>query len=92
MARVSKSQIVDEIAKSGIAKKEVNHIVDEFLKKIVERVKNGDEVVIVGFGTFKQKKFSEREGTNPQTKEKIKIPASITLGFKASDKLKEIVK
>jgi nucleoid DNA-binding protein len=47
MARVSKSQIVDEIA---------------------------------------------REGINPKTKEKIKIPASIALGFKASDKLKDIIK
>jgi DNA-binding protein HU-beta len=90
MAKISKTKLIEEIAKQGgVTKKEVNYVIDELLKKIVENVKNDNEVTIVGFGTFKPKINKARNGINPKTKEQIKILASRTIGFKASDKLKE---
>ena len=52
-------------------------------------LKAGDEVRLVGFGTFAAKKRAAREGINPLTKEAIKIPAKTVASFKAGSKLKD---
>ena len=93
MARIGKKELVKEVAKAlNISQKETQAVIDKTIEKIVEEVKKGNEVVFLGFGTFKQKVSKEKEGVNPQTKEKIKIPASKTIAFKASSKLKEVLK
>ena len=55
-------------------------------------LKDGNKVDITGFGKFEVKTRAAREGINPQTKEKIEIPASKIPGFKASKSLKDEVR
>ncbi len=54
-------------------------------------MKNGEEVRIPGFGTFKVSKRKERTGRNPATKQEIKIPAAIVPKFQASKALKDLL-
>ena len=49
-------------------------------------------LTLTGFGTFEVRQRQEREGVNPQTRQKIKIAATKTPGFSASSTLKEAVK
>jgi DNA-binding protein HU-beta len=53
---------------------------------------DGDKITLVGFGTFSVGERSQREGRNPRTGEKIKIPASKVVKFKAGKTLSEKVK
>ena len=93
MAKIGKKELVKKVAESlNISQKETQAVIDKTIEKIVEEVKKGNEIVFLGFGTFKQKINKEKEGINPQTKEKIKIPASKTIAFKASSKLREPLK
>jgi len=92
--RISKQEIIDQIYKdvkgdTRITKKEAKHIVDKLIEKIVENVKEDNQVSFLGFGTFRLKKVNEKEGINPQTGKKITIPAYKTIAFKASSKVKE---
>jgi len=93
MAKVGKKELVKKIAKElNLPQKEVQNVIEKTLETIVKEVKNGNEITILGFGTFKEKINKEKEGINPQTKEKITIPGSKTIAFKASSKLKEPLK
>lgn len=64
-------------------------IVTDVFQAISDSLANGDDVSIYGFGKFAIKQRDEREGINPQTKEKIKIDATKTISFKPSKSLKE---
>ena len=59
------------------------------LGSIVEGIKSGEKVQIIGFGTFEVKHRAERKGRNPKTREEITIPASKSVGFKPSASLKK---
>ena len=56
-----------------------------------DELAKGNDVAISGFGSFKVSKRAAREGRNPQTNEKIKIPARKAVTFKAGSALKDIV-
>ena len=66
---------------------------DELVAKAAQDagIKKGDKVSLVGFGTFSTVKRAAREGRNPQTNQKIKIPAATIPKFKPGKKLKEAV-
>lgn len=93
MAKTGKKELVKKVAEElNIPQKEAQQVIEKTIDVIVKEVKNGNEVTILGFGTFKEKINKAKEGINPQTKTKIQIPASKTIAFKASSKLKEIIK
>ena len=71
--------------------KDVEKAVSVLFDTIVEKVSEGEEIRIVGFGTFERHERKEREGVNPQTKEKITIPASKVPAFKAGKAFKDAV-
>ena len=54
-------------------------------------LKNGDNVAITGFGSFKVMKRKARRGRNPRTGKEIQIPASKTVKFTVGKALKEIL-
>lgn len=56
-----------------------------------DELAKGNDVAISGFCSFKVSKRAAREGRNPQTNEKIKIPARKAVTFKAGSALKDIV-
>lgn len=72
-------------------KRLADEALDAVLTSIIKGVKRDGKVQIVGFGTFEVKERAKRMGRNPKTKEPIEIPASKTVGFKASAALKSSV-
>lgn len=77
-------------AKAGISQKEADAAYDAFVATVVDALKAGDKVALVGFGTFELKEKPAREGINPATKAKIQIPASKAPAFKVGKSFKDI--
>ena len=87
---MNKTELVDAMAKkAGLSKKDTAAALDAFTETIAKTLKKGDKVQLVGFGTFEVGKRAAREGKNPQTGAKIKIPASKAPKFKAGKALKD---
>ena len=90
---MNKVELVAKVAEDlGFTKKDVTAVVDAVLDTVVDTVASGDDVKIVGFGTFSVTKRDAREGRNPQTGETIAIAASKTPKFKAGKSFKDAVK
>lgn len=89
---MNKNDLINEIATSaGITKKEAETTLNAMLENITRALKKGESATLVGFGTFSVSKRAAREGINPQTKEKIKIPAKNVVKFKAGKMLNSVI-
>ncbi len=89
---MNKSELIDSIATSAdISKADAGRALDATLEAITNTLKAGDQISLIGFGTFSVKDRAAREGRNPQTGETIQIKASKVPGFKAGKALKEAV-
>ncbi|WP_144391390.1 HU family DNA-binding protein [Pleionea sediminis] len=89
---MNKSELIDAIAAGAdISKAAAGRALDATLDSITESLRKGDQVALVGFGTFSVKQRAARTGLNPQTKEKIQIPAATVPAFKAGKALKDAV-
>lgn len=87
---MNKSELISVLSKkTGMTKKQGAEVVEAFVETVKETLKDGDKVSIVGFGTFEVRERAARSGINPQTKEKIEIPASKAPAFKAGKALKD---
>lgn len=86
---MNKNELIAKVnEKTGFkADKAVNALLDI----IVEALAKGDNVQILGFGTFETRERAARIGHNPQTGETIQIPASVTAAFKPGKALKAAV-
>ena len=90
---MNKGDLVAAVAKKAeLSKKDAEAAVDAFFASIKEALKKGDKVAVMGFGSFEVKKRAARQGINPLTKAKIKIPATKVPAFKAGKALKDAVK
>ncbi len=90
---MTKAELVGKIAnESGITKAQAEKAVDGFVSSVSGALSDGDNVTLVGFGTFSVGERAERQGRNPRTGEKIKIAASKVVKFKAGKSLSEKVK
>lgn len=72
-------------------KTEVERTLNSFMDVVSAQLAKGEEVALIGFGTFSVKKRQARDGRNPQTGETIKIAAATIPGFKPGSKLKDAV-
>ena len=89
---MTKADLITVVAqKTNLSKKDSDKAVAAVLDAITETLAAGENVYLVGFGTFEVKERAAREGINPRTKEKIIIPASKLPSFKAGKALKEEV-
>lgn len=89
---MNKSELIDAIAESAdLSKASATRALDAVVDTIVESLKSGDPVVLVGFGTFAVKDRAARTGRNPQTGAEIQIAAAKVPGFKAGKALKDAV-
>jgi len=89
---MNKADLISKIAmNSGLSKKDSEKALAAAIDAIVESLKAGEKVQLVGFGIFDVKERAARTGRNPKTKEAIKIPASRTPQFKAGKALKDAV-
>jgi DNA-binding protein HU-beta len=87
---MTKTELVDKLAKDlEISKKTANAAVDATLASIKESVCAGNAVTFIGFGSFKMVERTAREGRNPTTGKKIKIPAKKAVKFTAGKAFKE---
>lgn len=93
MANINKDALVDAIsAQTELSKKDIEVVIDMLTDKITEEIRGGNKVTLTGFGTFRVSDRAAREGINPQTKERIQIPAMRVPKFTAGKSLKEAVK
>lgn len=87
---MNKNEFIDRVADfADMNKAEAGRAVDAVFDAITEALKKGDDVRLVGFGTFSAAKRAAREGRNPRTGEKIQIKASIQPKFSAGKGLKD---
>ena len=92
MARRTKQEVVDSIAKkAGLSKTDADGALDAAISTIQEALSKGDEVALIGFGTFEVRKRAARTGRNPQTGAAIKIKAKKVLAFKPGKALRDAV-
>ncbi|MBL1378517.1 nucleoid-associated protein HU-beta [Zobellella iuensis] len=89
---MNKSQLIDKIADGAdITKAAAGRALDAFVDAITESLKEGDQVSLVGFGTFAVRERAARTGRNPQTGAAIEIAAAKNPAFKAGKALKDAV-
>jgi len=81
---MNKAELIEQIAKdAGLTKVQANDVLNSFTNAVVSSLKKGENVTLVGFGTFSVSQRSARNGRNPQTGEVIKIKARKLPKFKA---------
>ena len=89
---MNKSELIDAVALSAdISKAAAGRALDATIDTIADALRKGDQVTLVGFGTFQVKERAARTGRNPQTGEAIQIKAAKVPSFKAGKALKDAV-
>ena len=94
MGCVSKKEIINQICseRKGYKRDNVTNVVNDVFKHITIALARKDSVKLHGFGTFAMTKRAARVGRNPKTGDRIEIPERISLTFRPSKDLKEIIK
>ena len=90
---MNKTDLIEQIAAgAGLTKVDAKKALDATVAAIIDALKKGDKVQLVGFGTFAATEKPAREGINPATKQKITIAAKKVAKFKAGAELADAVK
>lgn len=63
-------------------------VINSLLSNVTESISNGETIQIAGLGKFSTNHRRERAGRNPQTGDKVNIPATISIKFAASKRFK----
>lgn len=89
---MNKTELIDVIATAAdLPKASAGRALDAVIDTITDTLTKGDQVALVGFGTFSVKHRNARSGRNPQTGATIQIAASTVPSFKAGKALKDAV-
>lgn len=93
---MNKTELTEALArKTDFTKADAQRAVDGLFGTdsgvIASQLQGGNKVQITGFGTFETRRRKARMGRNPQTGEKIRIPASTAVSFRAGKGLKDAV-
>ncbi|MBL8637822.1 MAG: HU family DNA-binding protein [Alphaproteobacteria bacterium] len=89
---MNKSELVEAVAgKIDMSKTQTQGVIEALIEVVTKALKKGDEVRLVGFGTWTVAKRAATTGRNPRTGEPIKIPASKQPKFKAGKELKDAI-
>jgi DNA-binding protein HU-beta len=89
---MNKQELIDAMAAAAdISKAAATRALDAFADNITQTLVKGEQVVLIGFGTFDVGDRAARAGRNPQTGATIQIPASKFVRFKAGKALKDAV-
>lgn len=90
---MNKSDLVEQLAKEAkMTKVDADRAINTVTEQMTKSLKKGERVTLAGLGSFDVTKQAARQGRNPQTGEKIHIPARKVPRFKPAKKLKEAVK
>ncbi|MFA5832614.1 MAG: HU family DNA-binding protein [Bacteroidota bacterium] len=89
---MTKADIVDVIASgTGLTKVETEAVVDGFIQTVIASLRDGKNIEIRGFGSFKVKKRKGRMARNPRTGEQVPVQDHYVPIFKVSKELKSVV-
>ena len=89
---MNKAEFVETVAdKAGMSKQDAMSAVDTVLDCLTDAMKGGNQITLIGFGTFLVRERDARTGRNPRTGEPIEIKASKVPSFKAGKALKDAV-
>ena len=89
---MNKAELIDAIADgSDLSKADAKKALDAFVNTLSTKLKSGDRISLVGFGSFSVSERSARTGRNPQTGAEIQIPAKKVVKFKAGSELSDSV-
>jgi len=89
---MNKAELIEAVAASAnLSKADAGRAVDAVVDSVASALSKGQQVAVVGFGTFSVKHRAARAGRNPRTGETIQIAASNVPGFKAGKALKAAV-
>ncbi len=90
---MNKAQLIETIANAtDMTKVDVESVLNHALEAVKKSVKKGDDVTLIGFGTFTKVKRKARMGRNPQTGKEIKIPAMTVPKFRPGREFKDCLK
>jgi DNA-binding protein HU-beta len=90
---MNKTEVIGAVAeKAALTKEEAKKAVEAFLQTVGDAVKKNEKVLFVGFGTFSVIEKKARNGVNPKTNARIRIPSRKVVRFKAGTLLAEAVK
>lgn len=89
---MTKAEMVEKIAESAeFPKKEVEKVLDQFVKITQDTLKAGDKISLTGLGVFTPKDRKARIARNPKTGEKVNVPAKKVVKFKPGKELIEVM-
>ncbi|HLJ35489.1 MAG TPA: HU family DNA-binding protein [Ktedonobacteraceae bacterium] len=89
---VGRQELTKRIAqKTKLSQKQASDVLEATLETIREALKNGDEVRLVGFGSFKVRTSAARRGVNPRDRKPIEVPAKDRVRFSPGKELSEAV-
>lgn len=89
---MNKKQLIEVIAKeNNLSKVAADRVLNTITETITKALKKGDEVQLVGFGTFKTSKRAARTARNPQTGGTVKVAATRVARFRVGAGLKAAV-
>ena len=87
---MNKTKLIEQVAQTAdLPPASASRVVDAIFGAIANSLKNGEPVVLSGFGSFSVAQRAERSGRNPRTGEPIVIAASKSPKFKAGKGLKD---
>lgn len=90
---MNKTELIQQVSeRSELSKKDAGTAVDATFDAILNSLKNGNNVQLIGFGSFEVRERAARKGRNPQTGEEIEIEGSKVPAFKPGKVLKDAVK
>ncbi|WP_346345859.1 HU family DNA-binding protein [Weissella minor] len=90
---MNKAELVNSVAEAtNFTKKDATAAVDAVCNSIEQRLAKGEEIQLIGFGTFLTRDRVARKGHNPRTGEEINIAATTVPAFKPGKELKDAVK
>jgi DNA-binding protein HU-beta len=90
---MNKKQLIDKVSeKLNLPRTQVEVVLNEFIKSIIENLRKEKKVTISGFGTFSVTHRKEKMGINPKTGERIKIAATKTPKFTCGKPFKEAIR
>ena len=89
---MNKSELISSIAAAlGLTKTDSSKALDAFIGSVTKALKSGDDVRLVGFGTFATSKRAATTAINPRTRQPVKVAARKVAKFKAGKSLQDAV-
>ena len=89
---MNKSELIDTVAQAAeISKSAAERAVDAMIGAVKSSLRKGEEVTLIGFGTFLAANRAARQGRNPRTGEPVAIPAARVPRFRAGKALKDAI-